>query len=160
MIESRKEVFLKERQEKIDALKKKLFIEKVEALKKQEEQEAIERAAIEEAERKAKEQEEAKKQARERLLAAKEERRKLEEANRLEAERKLRALEEQEKAAKQQTAAPAKNEKPVLPPREPGQTDEDREKQLNEYFKSYKFSFKEKMEIKKAENLTALSKKK
>lgn len=160
LIESRKEVFLKERQEKIDALKKKLFIEKVEALKKQEEQEAIERAAIEEAERKAKEQEEAKKQARERLLAAKEERRKLEEANRLEAERKLRALEEQEKAAKQQTAAPAKNEKPVLPPREPGQTDEDREKQLNEYFKSYKFSFKEKMEIKKAENLTALSKKK
>ena len=160
LIESRKEVFLKERQEKIDALKKKLFIEKVEALKKQEEQEAIERAAIEEAERKAKEQEEAKKQARERLLAAKEERRKLEEANRLEAERKLRALEEQEKAAKQQTAAPAKNEKPVLPPREPGQTDEDREKQLNEYFKSYKFSFKEKMEIKKAEKLTALSKKK
>lgn len=160
LIESRKEVFLKERQEKIDALKKKLFIEKVEALKKQEEQEALERAAIEEAERQAREQEEAKKQARERLLAAKEERRKLEEANRLEAERKLRALEEQEKAAKQQTAAPAKNEKPVLPPREPGQTDEDREKQLNEYFKSYKFSFKEKMEIKKAEKLTALSKKK
>lgn len=160
LIESRKEVFLRERQEKIDALKKKLFIEKVEALKKQEEQEALERAAIEEAERKAREQEESKKQARERLLAAKEERRKLEEANRLEAERKLKALEEQEKAAKQTKAAPASNEKPVLPPREPGQTDEDREKQLNEYFKSYKFSFKEKMEIKKAEKLTALSKKK
>ncbi|GMM41070.1 translation initiation factor eIF3 core subunit A [Hanseniaspora uvarum] len=162
LIQSRKEVFLKERQEKIDELKKKLFIEKVEALKKQEEQESRERAAIEEAERKEREQEEAKKETRERLLAAKEERRKIEEANRLEAERKFRALEEQEKAAKAvpAQAAPATGGKPILPPRAPGQSDEDREQQVNDYLKSYKFTFKEKMTIKKAEGLTALSKKK
>lgn len=161
LIESRKEVFLKERQEKIDELKKKLFIEKVEALKKQEELEAEQKAALEEAERKEREAEEAKREARERMMASKEERRKIEEANRLEAERKFRELEEKEKAAKAvPAAAPATGGKPVLPPRAPGQSDEDREQQVNDYLKSYKFTFKEKMTIKKAEGLTALSKKK
>ena len=163
LIESRKEVFLKERQEKIEELKKKLFIEKVEALKKQEELEAEQKAVLEEAERKEKEAEEAKREARERLMASKEERRKIEEANRLEAERKFRELEEQEKTAKTvsvEAASPTTGGKPVLPPRAPGQSDEDREQQVNDYLKSYKFTFKEKMTIKKAEGLTALSKKK
>ncbi|KAL6927148.1 hypothetical protein ACO0SA_003438 [Hanseniaspora valbyensis] len=170
IIEYRKEQFMKERQFKIDQLKKKLFLEKVEALKAAEEQEAAQRAAIEEAERAEREAQAAKQKKLDDLKAKREARLAEEEASRIEAAKKLQELEERERqqaaasaAAKPAPAAAAAAPSPAstptpaagssLPARTADQSDDDRRAQVEAYISANKLTFAKAKALRKAEGI-------
>lgn len=159
IISDRKEQYMRERQTKIDVLKKKLFLEKVEALKIQEEQEAIHNAAIEEAARKEREakikENEALAIKQQKLLDLqnkREARLAEEEANRIEAARKLKELEEMEKP-KVAKPTPAQTSSSELPARTADQTEEDRRIQVEAFISHNKLTFAKAKALRKAENI-------
>ncbi|XBW38015.1 hypothetical protein QEN19_003600 [Hanseniaspora menglaensis] len=158
IVESRKEQFFKERQFKIDQLKKKLFLERVNALKEQEQEEAARNLAIEEAEREEREAALAKNTKLAELKAKRDARLAEEEANKLEAARKLKALEEMENkktappVVSVPTAAPVAGN--ALPPRRPDQSDDERRIQVEEYISANKFTFAKAKSLRKAEGIS------